>query len=259
RDRLVDVVGGQAIADQLGRIDPDAKRAFGRIQRGAADAGDTADFAEHVADHEIAETDFLERSGGRAERDDLQHGAGGFLDQDALLDHGARQPRLDALQAVLHLHRSLAGLRARHEVRGDLDLAERVAGRLEVEDAGGAVQLLLDQPRDAVVEVFRRGAGIAGRDRDRGRRDDRVLRDRKQWNRDRSRQTDKQRNDPGKDRPVDEEARHGPYRSIELVCWAAVSMVASASAQACGLTLSPGANFWKPSTTTLSPAFSPSV
>src|ERR1700755_3404145 len=34
---------------------------------------------------------------------------------------------------------------------------------------------------------------------------------------------------------------------------------ASASVQACGLTLSPAANFWKPSTTTLSPAFNPSV
>ena len=34
---------------------------------------------------------------------------------------------------------------------------------------------------------------------------------------------------------------------------------ASASVRSCGRTLSPAANFWKPSTTTLSPAFNPSV
>ena len=178
RDRLVDVVGGEAIADQLGGIDPDAQRTFGGIERGAADAGNAPDFAEHVADHEIAEADFVEAAVGRVQRDDLQHRAGGFLDQNALLDHRARQPRLDALEAVLHLDRSRAGLGARHEIGDDFDLAQRVAGRFEIEDAGGAVELLLDQPRDAVIEVFRRGAGIAGRDRDRGRRDDRILRDR---------------------------------------------------------------------------------
>ncbi len=42
--------------------------------------------------------------------------------------------------------------------------------------------------------------------------------------------------------------------------WACrLSAVASASDQDCGFTLSPAANFWKPSTTTLSPAFRPSV
>src|SRR5512133_1781012 len=49
---------------------------------------------------------------------------------------------------------SRAGLGARHESGGYFDLAERVAGRFEIEDAGGAVQLLLDQPGDAVIEVF---------------------------------------------------------------------------------------------------------
>src|SRR4029078_13421485 len=34
---------------------------------------------------------------------------------------------------------------------------------------------------------------------------------------------------------------------------------ASALVTGCGRTLSPAANFWKPSTTTLSPAFNPSV
>ena len=213
---LVDVVGGEAVADELCGIDPDPQRTFGRIERGAADAGNAPDFAEHVADHEIAEADFVERAVGRVQRDDLQHGGGGFLDQDALLDHRARQPRLDALEAVLHFHRGRAGFGAGHEVGDDLDLPQRVRGGFEIEDAGGAVELLLDQPRDAVVEVFRRRAGIAGRDRDRGRRDDRILRDRQQRNRDRADQTDEKRDDPGEDRPVNEEARAYPYLSGPL-------------------------------------------
>ena len=108
RYRLVDVVGGQPVADQLRRIDPDAQAALGGIERGTADAGNAPDFAEHVADHEIAEADFIETVVGRAQRDDLQHRAGSFLDQNALLDHRARQPRLDALETVLHLDRGLA-------------------------------------------------------------------------------------------------------------------------------------------------------
>ena len=48
----------------------------------------------------------------------------------------------------------------------------------EVENAVRAVELFLDEPGDAVIEILRRGAGIAGADRYRGRRDDRVLRHR---------------------------------------------------------------------------------
>jgi len=129
--------------------------------------------------------------------------------QDALLDHRARKPRLDALEAVLHLDRGRAGFGARHEVGDDFDLPQRVRGGFEIEDAGSAVQFLLDQPRDAVVEIFRRRAGIAGRDRDRGRRDDRILRDRQQRDRDRADQTDEKRDHPGEDRPVNEETGHG--------------------------------------------------
>src|SRR5207244_99538 len=146
---------------------PDPQGSLGGIERGAADTGNAPDFPEHAADHEIAEPDFVEAAVGRAQRDDLQYGAGGLLDQDALLDHCARQPRLDALDAVLDLDRRRAGISARHEVRGYFDLAQRVRGGFEIQDAVGAVKLLLDQPRDAVVEVFRRRAGIAGRDRDR--------------------------------------------------------------------------------------------
>jgi hypothetical protein len=207
-DRLGHVVRRQAVADKPGGIDPDPQRALGGIKRSPPDAGDAPDLAEHVPYHEIAKPNLIEAVVGGPQRDDLQHRARGFLDQNALLDDGARQPRFDPLDAILDLDRRQAGVGARHEIGCYLDLAQRVAGGFEIQDPGGAVQLLLDQPRHAVVEIFRRRARIAGADRDRGRRDDRILRDRKQRNRDRTDQADEQRDDPGEDRPVNEEAGH---------------------------------------------------
>src|SRR5262249_17470933 len=93
--RLGHVVRGQVVPDQPVRIDPDAKRALGGIERGAADSGDAANLTENVAHQEVAEPDFVEGAVGRAQRDDLQHGTRGLLDQDALLNDRARQARLD--------------------------------------------------------------------------------------------------------------------------------------------------------------------
>ena len=91
----------------------------------------------------------------------------------------------------------------------DFDLAERVAGRFEIQDAGRAVQLFFDQPGDAVVDVFRRCTRIAGRNRDRRRRDDRILRDRQLRKCKNSAETNQQRHDPCEDGPIDKEAGHG--------------------------------------------------
>jgi hypothetical protein len=70
-----DVVGGQAKSDQPRWIDPHPQRALGRIKAGAADAGNAADLALNVADQKIAEPDCIETAVGRAQRDDLEHGA----------------------------------------------------------------------------------------------------------------------------------------------------------------------------------------
>jgi hypothetical protein len=132
----------------------------------------------------------------------------GFFDQNALLNDGARQARLDALDAVLHLDRGRLGVGAGNEIGGDFHLAEGIARRFEIEDAVGAIEFLFDQPRDAVVEIFRRGAGIAGADGDRGRRDDGILRDRQKGYGEQAAEADQQRDDPGENRAVDEESGH---------------------------------------------------
>src|SRR5262245_54601423 len=83
-------------------------------------------------------------------------------------------------RASTRLIRFHAWIGAGNEVGGDLDLPQRIAGRFEIQDTVGAVELFLDQAGDAGVQVFRRGAGIAGAHRDRRRRDDRILRDRQE-------------------------------------------------------------------------------
>ena len=127
-DGFGDVVGGEAKSDQPRRVNPYAQRAFSGVQRGAADAGNAPYLTQDIAHHEIAEPDFVEASIRRAQRDDLEHRAGSFLDQNALLHDRAREPRFDALDAILHLDRSVAGVGTGNEIGGDLDLAERVAG-----------------------------------------------------------------------------------------------------------------------------------
>ena len=91
--------------------------------------------------------------------------------------HRRRQALLDALDAVLDVDRGERDVGAGLERGDDLDLAGGVAGRLVAERC---------RPRRCssssirrvtrIIEVLRRGAGIDGRDRDRGRRDDRILR-----------------------------------------------------------------------------------
>src|SRR5262249_47649646 len=92
--RLGHVVRGQVVADQPVRIDPNAQRALGRIERGAADSGDATNLAENVAHQEVAEPHFVEAAVGRAQGDDLEYRARGLLNENALLNDRARKARL---------------------------------------------------------------------------------------------------------------------------------------------------------------------
>src|SRR3546814_1838424 len=97
-----------------------------------------------------------------------------------LLGHRTRQPRLDAADAVLHLDLRLADRRSRLEGDGDGDAPRGVRGRLEVDQPGDAVQLLLDRTGDALVHLLRRGPRIIGGRRDLRRRDVGILRERQE-------------------------------------------------------------------------------
>jgi hypothetical protein len=131
-----------------------------------------------------------------------------------MLNDGSRQARLNALDAVLHLDRSGRGIRAGNEIGDDFDLAERVAGGFEIEDAVGAIELFLDQPRDAVVKVLGRGAWITGGDRNRRRRDDRILGHRQERDGEQSAKADQKGDDPSEHGPIDKEGGHRSEPSV---------------------------------------------
>jgi hypothetical protein len=61
-----------------------------------------------------------------------------------LLHHRLRQARLDPADAVLHLDLRFADLGAGREGDGQVDPAGGLRGRLEIEQAGNAVELLFD-------------------------------------------------------------------------------------------------------------------
>ena len=151
----------------------------------------------------------------RSERDDLQNRGRFFVRDHALGLDGAGQLRHRGGHAVLHEH-----LR---EVRIGPDLErhdERIvpivrARRLHVEHALDAVDLLLDRQRHRFDQRARARAGIARRDLHGGRRDRRVLRNRKLENRDPAEQDHEEGDNVREDRPLNEEfGKHVPDSAI---------------------------------------------
>ena len=90
----------------------------------------------------------------------MQDGAAGLGDEDAFFANRFGQARLDALDAVLHIDGSEVDVRARLEVGDDLHLPGRVARRLVVQDLRSTIQLFLDEPCHAVVQVLGRVVAI---------------------------------------------------------------------------------------------------
>ena len=87
-------------------------------------------------------------------------------------------------------------------------LPSAVAWLIHVEHVLDAVDFLLERRRDRVADHLGGGAGIAGGDDNRRRRDLGVLRDRQGEIGRRADNDDKDRQNAREDRPVDKEVRH---------------------------------------------------
>ena len=98
-------------------------------------------------------------------------------DDHALLLHGQRQARRRELHLVLHLHLRGVGIGARVKIKIDGRDAGRVGAGRHVQQVVDAVHLLLDHGDDRVLQRLGRGAGVIRRDRNRRRRDARILGD----------------------------------------------------------------------------------
>src|SRR5690606_4489766 len=139
-------------ADQLGRVDPDPHGLLGTPQPGLADAGDATDLVDDVARDIVAQLHVAPAAVGRVQAYHHQEVADGLVDLHALLLDGSRQPRLNPLDAVLHVHHRQLRVGAGLEIGGDAGHAIGLALRLNVDQSLGAVEFLLDQAGDALVE-----------------------------------------------------------------------------------------------------------
>ena len=144
----------------------------------------------------------------RRDQMDDQHQVGRALAHghaDAL--HLLRQPRQRDGDAILNEHLCLVDVRSRPE--HDVDRNRAVAGRLRhhVDHVVDAVDLLLDRRRHGLRDHLSRRAGKGRVHDDRGRRNVRIFGDGQRAKGNRADESQEDRNDAGKDRPIDEEVR----------------------------------------------------
>ena len=248
-DRGDDGAGGKVVGGQLVRIEPDTHGVFRTEQRDVAHTRHAAQFIDHLRRGDIAEVGRIQRARFRRQRYDHQEAGIGLPDGDALASDFLGQAGFDRAQPVLHF-----GLR-------DIDIGPGLEGqrdrRRAVGEAGGGhvkkaldpVELLLDHLRDIGLERGGVGAGIDDADRQRRRRDFRILFDRQRAQRDETGEQDAERDDPCEDGPIDEKASHDQS--------AFAAGAAGAAARPLGVlaicTGMPGCNFCRFDTMTLSP------
>ncbi len=188
------------------RIEPDAHRIFGGKGLDVADPVYAPELVEHAGVGEIVDLHRVGVAALRRDRDDQQEARIGLGHRNALAADVLGQALLDAAQAVLHLHLRIVDVGPRLEGQGDRGGAIRFAGRGHIEEALDPVQFLLDDLRDILFERARVGARIGDADRQRRRRDRRILLYGQAAQRDDPGQQDADGDDPGEDGPVDEKA-----------------------------------------------------
>jgi len=195
-----------AVGVELVRVEPDPHRVRGAEHLHAAHARDARERVEQVGADVVRDVVAVHAAVFGDEGDHHQETGLGLADVDALALDFLRQQRHRELQLVLHLHLRDVRIGARLERQRDRGAARGLAGRRHVDQAVEALHVLLDDLRHRVLDDLRRRAGIVRVDRHRGRRDVRVHRDRQLRDREATREHDDDRDDPGEDRPVDEEA-----------------------------------------------------
>ena len=210
-DRRDDVLRHQVARLQLVRIEPDPHRILaGAEHRDVADAGQTRQLVADIDGGVIAQEQAVIGRFRRRQRHEQQNRRRLLLHGDALVLHRLRQLRQRARHPVLHQHLREVEVGADLERHRQRIGAVGAAVGLHVEHVLDAVDLLLDRQRHRIDHGFCAGAGIAGGDLDRGRHDVGILGDGEPEQADAADQDHQDRDDVGKNRPLDEEFRnHG--------------------------------------------------
>ena len=159
-NRFVDVRRCQVETNEFLRVDPDPHGPFRAILLSLADPFNALDLVHHVARQVVAEGNLIQPAARVCgQRYQHQEARGDFLHLQALLDNGLWQTRLHRFKAVLHVDLSHFRVGTRLE-RGRNAGTAQTALRLEIQQAVGAVELLLNQADHALVQGMRRRAGV---------------------------------------------------------------------------------------------------
>lgn len=213
RDGFAHVRHRQAVTHQLRRVDPNAHGAFGGIHLHAADPGHTTNFVVHRAGCKVGQADRVLLLVGVRQGVDHQEVRAYLLDFQSLLDHRLGQTPHHPLQAVLHV--DLRAIRVSARFEGDGRVCAAIgAGGLVVEQVRQAVEFLFQQAGDVEVDDLCRRARVAGTHADLRRRNVGVLADRQTAERQRPSQYDKQRDNPGEIRTLNEKVDHFSLRPV---------------------------------------------
>ena len=200
---------------ELLRVHPDPHG----IRAGAEhlDAADARQARQHVGQVDrrvVAHEQAVVFAVRRIQRDDLQDRRVLLLHADALRLHRLGQRGECELHAVLHQHLVDIGVGADRERHRQAVGAVGGAGRLHVQHAVDAVDLLLDRQGDRIDDGLRAGAGIARRHRHCRRHHVGILRHRQTEQRYGADQDQDDRQHIGEDRMLDEEFRHHRRRAL---------------------------------------------
>ena len=206
-----DVLRHQAAHLQLVRIEPDPHRILaGAEHRDVADAGQPRQFVPDVDGGVVAQEQAVIGRIRRRQRHEQQDRRRLLLHGDALVLHRLRQLRQRARHPVLHQHLREVEVGADLERHGQRIGAVGAAVGLHVQHVLDAVDLLLDRQRHGIDHGLGAGAGIARRHLHRRRHHIGILRDREAKQAHAADQDHQDRDDVGKDGPLDEEFRnHG--------------------------------------------------
>ena len=202
-DRSCNVGDRQAEFCELVGIEPDAHRIVRAEDLDVADAMHTLDLIEEIDRRVILEERTVVEVAIRIHGDHHRHVVRGLLRRDANRLDVVGQARRRHGNIVLHLDRIHVAVRSGLE-RDRKTIAPRVVRvGAHVVHALRAVDLILNDLRDRLIDDARARARIHRADGDRRRRDLRVLRDRQLKPRDNAADNDQKRDDDGKNRPMD--------------------------------------------------------
>ncbi len=207
-DRLDHVRGRQSARLQCLRVQPDAHGILPDTEHAdIAHAGDAGKFRDQTDGGVIAQEQAVVTAVRRGQRHDLQDRRGLLLHGDALHLHRLRQRCHRRGDAILHQDLCEIEVGADFERHDQRVRAIGRAGRLHVQHALHAVDLLFDRQRHRVHHGIRARPRIARGDRHGRRHDVRVLRHRQREQRDAADQHHHDRQHIGQHRPIDEEFR----------------------------------------------------